>query len=121
MICGFGIQINIILRKHCDSRFYCDFKLLGSGSGGSSGSDFAALCKKDYAACQLKKHNELRKKHGSPAMTLNAQMNKKAEAWAQENANNHRLKHSADGDRNGNGENLWMGCGKDPAQATQDW
>ena len=54
-------------------------------------------------------------------MTLNAQMNKEAEARAQENANNHRLKHSAPGDLDGNGENLWMGCGKDPAQATQDW
>jgi len=85
-----------------------------SGSGGSSGSD-------DYAASQLKKHNELRKKHGSPAMTINKQMNKEAEAWAQENAKNQRMKHSDPGDRNGNGENLWYGCGYDPAQATQDW
>jgi len=92
-----------------------------SGSGGSSGSDFAASCKNDYAACQLAKHNELRQKHGSPAMTLNAQMNQEAQAWAQENANNHRMKHADRKDINGNGENLWYGCGYDPAQATQDW
>merc|ERR1719342_1810104 len=68
-----------------------------SGSGGSgSGSD-------DYAASQLAKHNELRKKHGSPAMTLNKKMNKEAEEWAQENARNHRMKHSDSKDRNGNG------------------
>ena len=54
-------------------------------------------------------------------MTLNAQMNQEAQAWAQENANNHRMKHADRKDINGNGENLWYGCGYDPAQATQDW
>jgi len=84
-----------------------------SGSGGSSGSD--------YAEGQLKKHNELRKKHGSPAMTLDNKMNEEAEAWAKENARNRRMKHSEREDRHGHGENLWYGCGYDPVQATQDW
>ena len=54
-------------------------------------------------------------------MTLDSKMNEEAEAWAKENAKNHKMKHSEPEDRHGHGENLWYGCGYDPAQATQDW
>jgi len=86
-----------------------------------SRADFATLCKQDYAACQLQKHNELRKKHGSPDMTINSEMNKGAEAWAKKLADQGSLEHSGKDVNGGNGENLWAGCGVDPAGATQKW
>ena len=88
------------------TRFYCDFKLLGYGLGNSSGSDFSASCQNDYAPCQLAKHNELRLKHGSPAMTLNSQKNQENKAWPHENACKYRMKHAGRKDINGNRENL---------------
>jgi len=93
----------------------------GSGLSALARVDFATLCKSDYAACQLQKHNELRKKHGSPDMTLNDDMSQGAQAWAKKLAEQGSLEHSKDDVNGGNGENLWYGCGYDPAQATQDW
>ena len=97
------------------------FKGSGLSESARSRDDFATLCKNDYAACQLQKHNELRKKHGSPDMTLDSGMSQSAQAWAKYLADKGTLEHSSSDVNGGNGENLWYGCGYDPAQATQDW
>ena len=54
-------------------------------------------------------------------MTINNEMNKGAEAWAKKLADQGSLEHSGKDVNGGNGENLWAGCGYDPAVATQKW
>ena len=103
------------------SNFSKGSKGSGLSESARSRAGFATLCKNDYAACQLQKHNELRKKHGSPDMTLNSEMSQGAQAWAKILADKGTLEHSSSDVNGGNGENLWYGCGYDPAQATQDW
>ena len=53
-------------------------------------------------------------------MTLNSKMSEGAQAWAKKLADDGTFEHSTDDVNGGNGENLWYGCGYDPAQATQN-
>lgn len=72
----------------------------------------------------LKKHNEYRKVHGVPPMTLNAKMSSEAAAYAQEIARKGALTHASAKQRNNDGENLSMGCdsdGQTAAEATTNW
>jgi len=64
----------------------------------------------DYAVGQLAKHNAYRAKHGSPPMTLDNDMNKAAQEYAEKLVKIGALVHAGSNERNGNGENLWMGC-----------
>ena len=59
-------------------------------------------------ACQmeaLKLHNTLRARHGVPALVLDDDINRKAQAYADYLAKSGRFQHSSD--RNGLGENLY--------------
>ena len=67
----------------------------------------------------LLKHNEFRKIHGAPAMKLDRTMCDDAKAYAGKIAQEGQLKHSTSLERNGQGENLSMGCSIDMAQAIE--
>ena len=72
----------------------------------------------------LNKHNEYRGVHGVPLMKLNAEMSRQAAAYAQKIANRGALQHASREERNGDGENLSMGCdadGQTTAEATTNW
>ncbi|XP_067055630.1 uncharacterized protein [Acropora muricata] len=73
----------------------------------------------------LNKHNEFRNVHGVPPMTLNAEMSQQAAAYAQKIANLGTLQHASREERNGDGENLSMGCstkkGQTAAEAVTNW
>ena len=55
----------------------------------------------------LQAHNEYRKIHDAPPMTLDSSMSQDAAAYAQRLANMNTLQHSSSND----GENLAMACG----------
>jgi len=72
----------------------------------------------------LNKHNEYRKVHGVPAMTLDADMSRQAAEYARKIAEQGVLSHASAEERNNDGENLSMGCGSDgqtTAAATTNW
>ena len=69
----------------------------------------------------LKEHNKFRATHGAPPMTLNETMCDEATAYAQELAKRKSgLKHSPKEEREGQGENLSMGCGMDRGETVQE-
>lgn len=67
----------------------------------------------------LLKHNEFRAKHGAPEMILNREMCDKAKEYAEKLAQTGNFAHSPDKEREGQGENLSMGCSTDQAQAME--
>lgn len=67
----------------------------------------------------LLKHNEFREIHGVPAMKLNRTMCDEAKAYAEKIAQKGQMKHSTSQERNGQGENLSMGCSTDMPQAIE--
>ena len=72
----------------------------------------------------LNKHNEYRKVHGVPAMTLNAEMSRQAAEYARKIAQLGELSHASAEERNNDGENLSMGCdsdGQTTTEATTNW
>ena len=72
----------------------------------------------------LNKHNEFRKVHGVPPLTLNAAMSQEAAAYAQKIANQRYPSHASAQERNNDGENLSMGCdrdGQNATEATSNW
>lgn len=58
----------------------------------------------------LKKHNEYRRTHQVPLMTLDRAMSDQAKAYAGKLAATGTLKHASSAERNGNGENLYYAC-----------
>ncbi|KAL9975351.1 hypothetical protein ACROYT_G012504 [Oculina patagonica] len=68
----------------------------------------------------LATHNEFRQVHGVPMMTLDRQMCDQAKAYAQKIAKMGGLKHSSRQEREGQGENLSMGCSTNQAQAMEE-
>lgn len=57
----------------------------------------------------LRIHNEARADKLLPTLQWNADLAKAAEGWAKRLANEGRLRHSSWDEREGTGENLWMG------------
>ena len=68
----------------------------------------------------LLKHNEFRAIHDAPPMKLDRNMCDEAKEYAETIAQMGGLKHSADTDRPGQGENLSMGCSTNMAQAIEE-
>ncbi|XP_048586265.1 probable pathogenesis-related protein CaO19.2336 [Nematostella vectensis] len=70
-------------------------------------------------------HNNFRKVHNSPPMTLNAEMSKAAKEYAEKLAKMGALQHASKGERDGAGENLSFGCSSDkgqtPEEAVTNW
>ncbi|CAF0948007.1 unnamed protein product [Didymodactylos carnosus] len=56
----------------------------------------------------LNKHNEYRRKHCVPSLTLNANLNSIAQRYAEYLAQNNKFEHSDPKSRNGAGENLYF-------------
>ncbi|KAJ7374790.1 hypothetical protein OS493_005140 [Desmophyllum pertusum] len=68
----------------------------------------------------VSKHNEFRKKHGSPAMKLDRTMCNEAKAYAAKLAAMGTLEHSSKEERHGQGENLSYGCSPTSAQSIEE-
>lgn len=58
----------------------------------------------------LVRHNELRAKHGTPALALDVSLNDKAQKYAQYLADNSQFQHSNDALTGKLGENLYYTC-----------
>ena len=67
----------------------------------------------------LAKHNEFRQVHQVPPMTLDRQMCDQAKEYAKTLVSMGTLKHSSKSEREGQGENLSMGCSSDNPQAME--
>jgi len=64
----------------------------------------------DYGWDALKEHNDLRKKHGSPPLTLDRELSKIAADWAQKRVQKKAKGHSKNKYKGqGLGENIWGG------------
>lgn len=57
----------------------------------------------------LEDHNSARREVGVAALVLDADLNRQAQAYAEQLARTRTFQHSASGDRPGQGENLWAG------------
>ena len=68
----------------------------------------------------LAAHNEFRQIHQVPKMTLDRQMCDKAKEYAQKIAQMGALQHASEQEREGNGENLSMGCSTNKAQTMEE-
>ena len=60
-------------------------------------------------ATWLEAHNEARRDFGSPALRWNEELERDAREWAQRLARENRLRHEPRDQREGAGENLWLG------------
>ena len=67
----------------------------------------------------LAKHNEFRQVHQVPPMTLDRQMCDQAKEYAKTLVSMGTLKHSSKSEREGQGENLSMGCSTNAPQAME--
>ena len=67
----------------------------------------------------LMKHNDFRAIHGAPPMKLDRKMCDDAKAYAEKIAQLGALQHSSKEARNGEGENLAMGCSSERPQAME--
>ncbi|MEO1048050.1 MAG: CAP domain-containing protein [Pseudomonadota bacterium] len=63
----------------------------------------------EMLAVMLSTHNEAREEVGVPPLVLDDDLSAQALEYAQELADTGRFEHSAQGDRPGQGENLWAG------------
>ena len=84
------------------------------------------LLSTDYEQEALNMHNKFRKVHGSQPMTLNKQMCQEAQAYAEKIAASGAMQHSSRQEREGQGENLSMGCssskgGQTATEAVTNW
>ena len=68
----------------------------------------------------MAKHNEFRQKHEAPPMKLNREMCDQAKAYAEKIAAMGALMHSQRGERDGQGENLSMGCSTSGPQSMEE-
>ena len=80
----------------------------------------------DFENEALSVHNKFRSVHGVPLLTLNAEMNKEAAAYAEKIAQLGSLQHASSEERKGYGENLSMGCssnkgGQTATEAVTNW
>ena len=74
----------------------------------------------DEETAGLQKHNEFRQVHEAPAMTLDRAMCDSAKAYAERLAQMGTLQHSSHQERQGQGENLSMGCSTNKAQTMDE-
>lgn len=65
------------------------------------------------------KHNEFRAVHDAPPMKLDREMCDEAKKYAEKIAQMGHMQHSSSTERNGQGENLSMGCSTNMAQAME--
>ncbi|XP_022220824.2 Golgi-associated plant pathogenesis-related protein 1 isoform X2 [Drosophila obscura] len=72
----------------------------------------------DFAEDCLKKHNEYRKKHSAPDLTLDQELSNGAESYAKELAEKDVFEHSK---APGLGENLYLTYGGDPNDCVKEW
>ena len=79
---------------------------------------FLAFTQEEEAG--LAKHNEFRQIHEAPPMILNRQMCDQAKAYAKKIAAMGGLMHSNKKERDGQGENLSMGCSTNLAQSMEE-
>ena len=68
----------------------------------------------------LDKHNEFRRVHGVPSMTLDREMCDQAKAYAGVLAAQGTLRHSSKEERKGQGENLYYSCSSQDPGTTED-
>ncbi|XP_068722772.1 venom allergen 3-like [Montipora capricornis] len=68
----------------------------------------------------LDKHNEFRRVHGVPSMTLDREMCDEAKAYAGRLAAQGTLKHASREERKGRGENLYYSCSSEDPGTTED-
>ena len=59
----------------------------------------------------LEAHNKYRAIHDVAPMKLNQEMNAMATKWAKHMSSLGRLEHAKSEERNGDGENIYYGCG----------
>lgn len=71
-----------------------------------------------YEQEALDRHNYFRRAHTAPMMTLNGDMSRSAQAYAERLARMGSLQHSGSSERPGQGENLAMTCGRSFTGAT---
>ncbi|MGB3472401.1 MAG: CAP domain-containing protein [Erythrobacter sp.] len=57
----------------------------------------------------LDAHNQARADFGSGPLKWSDELSREARAWAQQLAREQRMRHASRDERNGRGENLWMG------------
>ena len=74
----------------------------------------------DEEQLALSTHNKFRETHGVPLMTLDREMCDQAKAYAVELAQQGTLMHSSKEKRQGQGENLSMGCSSKKAQTMEE-
>ena len=74
----------------------------------------------DEEQLALATHNKFRETHGVPLMTLDREMCDQAKAYAVKIAQQGVLMHSSKRERQGQGENLSMGCSSNKAQAIEE-
>ncbi len=85
---------------------------------------FATPClADDFQTPILAAHNAERAQVGTPPLVWDDTLAAHAAVWAQRLAQLGRLEHSANADRPGEGENLWMGSagGYSPAEMVAGW
>ncbi len=74
-----------------------------------------------FAAELLDTHNEERVRFGAQRLRWSPQLARQAQQWAQVLAREGRMRHASNDERNGAGENLWMGsAGRYSAQFMVD-
>lgn len=81
------------------------------------------LAKEEFEQDALNAHNKYREIHTVPPMKLNKQMCQMAEEWAKHMASLGTLKHAESEERNGDGENIYYGCGQliTGSDTTEKW
>ncbi|XP_032219189.2 uncharacterized protein LOC5518573 [Nematostella vectensis] len=128
---GYCTSYKNYMMKNCKRS--CDFCSGGGGGGAGGGGEGGAggggggggggSVEDSDAQGGLAQHNKYRQTHNAPAMTLDAEMTRSAKAYAAKLARMGSLQHSSSSERNGQGENLAMACGREltSAGATDMW
>ncbi|XP_028673244.1 GLI pathogenesis-related 2, like [Erpetoichthys calabaricus] len=77
---------------------------------------------KQFAEEVLKAHNEKRKNHGVPTLTLSSKLNREAQQYAEALSRTRVLKHSDDSSRGQCGENLaWASYDEPGKEVAERW
>ena len=63
---------------------------------------------KDFNAVELKKHNDLRAKHGAPPMVMDEKVARSAQFWTEKMVKENKMAHATKDQSGGCGENLAM-------------
>ncbi|KAJ7374889.1 hypothetical protein OS493_005242 [Desmophyllum pertusum] len=90
----------------------------GGGGGGSVQPNIGEFTQNQRDG--LKAHNDFRRTHGAPLMTLDKTMCKQAAAYAAKIAQSGIMKHSQKNKRSEQGENLSMGCSTNAGQTVKE-